>query len=449
MQMAILIWIQSGMILATLVLCLFIHTSSVEATSFVIDGPPTVAEAQQYMQQGSFEQAAAAWSAILEEDKDNGTAWFNLGYCLHVSGSLEKAIEVHRKAAEFEGFKGIALYNLGCAYSLLGDSDNAFEALAASRNAGFDMSNNADGDSDLDSIRNDPRYSVIVHGATHETLSIEETKPHSQSTQRNAPNMEEMFQFIAQRMQPIIQELMPQVHQRFAKLAEQAKMHVHEVMGQLQQRISEDEELSAAIGQIHQALSENPKFRGIMQKLQGAMGGGRGNPGVAHQTTQPSAESHEAVLLSKIEEAKADVAREVKTVVAEKVPSLSDARRFQQSGEYAEAAIAFGAILKSQPDSSSASFGYAYNLHMSGKYEAAIEAHKAAAKFENISGIANYNLGCAYALTGQADKAIDALEASAEYGFDVLGNMKSDSDLKSLRNNERFIKLQKILAGGE
>ena len=75
----------------------------------------TAGQASALQQDGRWEEAAEAWGQVAEQTPDSGTAWFNLGYCLHAAGRLDEAIDAHRKAAEFDDYHGIALYNLGCA----------------------------------------------------------------------------------------------------------------------------------------------------------------------------------------------------------------------------------------------------------------------------------------------------------------------------------------------
>ena len=85
-------------------------------------------------------------------------------YALHADGDLERAIKAHKKAASFESFRGIGLYNLGCAYALTGQTDKAFEALRASGEAGFTLPGRIEGDPDLDSLRDDPRLAGADEG---------------------------------------------------------------------------------------------------------------------------------------------------------------------------------------------------------------------------------------------------------------------------------------------
>ena len=84
------------------------------------------------------------------------------GYCLHASGELDKAIEIHKKAAEFDQFAGIATYNLACAYSLENQADDAFVALEKAIELGFGDVGQMEGDSDFDNIRKDKRYAKLI-----------------------------------------------------------------------------------------------------------------------------------------------------------------------------------------------------------------------------------------------------------------------------------------------
>jgi Flp pilus assembly protein TadD len=123
-------------------------------------------EAQRHQRTGNWEAAVASFRKAIEVDPESAPAWFGLAYSLHASGDYENAIEAHRKAATFEQIKGIALYNLACAYALTSETDKAIEALAASKKAGFDVADAAASDPDLDSLRDDPRFVMLITGGS-------------------------------------------------------------------------------------------------------------------------------------------------------------------------------------------------------------------------------------------------------------------------------------------
>lgn len=83
------------------------------------------------------------------------------GYCLHGADKLDQAIEIHKKAVEFDRLAPVATYNLACAYSLQKKIDLAFEALAKAVELGFNDSSQMEGDSDLDNLRKDKRYTKL------------------------------------------------------------------------------------------------------------------------------------------------------------------------------------------------------------------------------------------------------------------------------------------------
>lgn len=181
------------------------------ATTVPAAGP---AEAAALQQEGQWSQAADAWEEVVADDPDDATAWFNLAYCLHADGRLEEAIEAHRKAATFEDYRGIAMYNLGCAYALTGQPDEAFEALVESKAAGFGVRGSAAHDSDLDSLRDDPRYEAIIG--------------HAPAT------WQERFHATLDHLQQLIAQKAPAIKQALAGFARQAR----QILGQWRQKLA-------------------------------------------------------------------------------------------------------------------------------------------------------------------------------------------------------------------
>ena len=122
---------------------------------------PMVA-AQALFDAQKYKEAAEAFRAITQKDPKNAKAWFELGYSLHSIGQIDEAIPAHEKAAEFPDYRAAALYNLGCAHALKGNPDKAFEALNASIDSGFNQLQVLQNDPDLKSLREDPRYALLV-----------------------------------------------------------------------------------------------------------------------------------------------------------------------------------------------------------------------------------------------------------------------------------------------
>ena len=334
----------------------------------------TAEQARSLQGEGRWDEAAEAWQQVAERSPDSGAAWFNLAYCQHAAGRLEEAIEMHKKAATFDEFHGIAMYNLGCAYALVGRDDDAIDALADAQDAGFGLRGRVEGDSDLQSLHDNPRLWALL--------------------EREAPAG----------WQGKIQQLLAGAKQFLTG---------PQVSGMMQKLVGA---FQAGMAQLQQKMAGDERFAALAQKLQ-ALLGGHADARADAPGESPSADPGER-----------------------RGATIDQARSYQQAGDWGNAVDAYRAVLVEQPDSPAAWFGLAYCLHMSGDYEAAIAAHKESARFDQTRGVALYNLACAYALTGRPDQALDALKKSSEAGFDIEP-AGSDSDLESLREDQRFIAL--------
>jgi Flp pilus assembly protein TadD len=124
-----------------------------------------------------------------------------------------------------------------------------------------------------------------------------------------------------------------------------------------------------------------------------------------------------------------------------KVPTMAEARLLVEAGRYAEAVPALIAITEREPQNAEAWFSLGYSLHSLGRLEEAIVAHERAAEFMQVRPTALYNLGCAHALLGDPDAAFAALDRAVAAGFNNLGVMQEDSDLKSLHGDARWAAL--------
>lgn len=120
---------------------------------------------------------------------------------------------------------------------------------------------------------------------------------------------------------------------------------------------------------------------------------------------------------------------------------MTTGTELMNSQEFARAAQVFRKVVEIQPDNGMAWFRLGYCLHIDGQLDEAIEVHRKAAEFDGTGPVAAYNLACAYSLKDNNDAAIEALQKALEMGFDDLTQIRSDSDLDNLRNDERFRKI--------
>lgn len=77
-------------------------------------------------------------------------------------GRIQEGLKVDLQLAKFCKTESEVWYNLGCSYSLNGDYDGAFEALYKALELGYSDAEWVERDSDLEAIREDPRYPLLV-----------------------------------------------------------------------------------------------------------------------------------------------------------------------------------------------------------------------------------------------------------------------------------------------
>jgi TolB-like protein/Flp pilus assembly protein TadD len=83
-------------------------------------------------------------------------------YSLADLGKRERSLEWAARVLEAQTEDGLILYNLGCFFSIAGESENALDALERSYEAGLSDPDWMAQDSDLDNIRDLPRYKSLV-----------------------------------------------------------------------------------------------------------------------------------------------------------------------------------------------------------------------------------------------------------------------------------------------
>jgi len=119
-------------------------------------------EARALLERNELDAATEAFRAIVEREPENASAWFYLGYALHVGGRVEEALEAHVIAAGFDPKCHAARYNAACANALLGRREEAFAWLGRAIAAGFANRSLLRTDPDLASLRDDPRFAALL-----------------------------------------------------------------------------------------------------------------------------------------------------------------------------------------------------------------------------------------------------------------------------------------------
>lgn len=126
------------------------------------DAGRSIQQAQIWEGEKKYSEAAKVYRAVSVEDPQDGFAWYRLGFCLQAAGQYAAAIDAARHAAEFADVRPDALFNIACAYAVQGQTDDAIRTLEQAVASGFKSKWALRGDSDLASIRSDPRFQKIV-----------------------------------------------------------------------------------------------------------------------------------------------------------------------------------------------------------------------------------------------------------------------------------------------
>jgi len=118
--------------------------------------------------------------------------------------------------------------------------------------------------------------------------------------------------------------------------------------------------------------------------------------------------------------------------------TIQEASAFAQSQDWKNAALAFQSVVKQDPKNGQAWMQLGLAHHNLKEFDQAIKAYEEADKLQFAQWRARYNLACAHALSGHKDEAFVWLNKSLEAGFSQPQLLESDTDLTSLRDDQRF-----------
>ena len=97
-------------------------------------------------------------------------------------------------------------------------------------------------------------------------------------------------------------------------------------------------------------------------------------------------------------------------------------------------------VLKHRPNYIDALAPLAEAYTRRGLFAKGLEIDKRLAFLCQDDPVVHYNLACSYVLSGYSAKALTALKKSVRLGFDDLGHLQKDLDLKPLREYAPFQK---------
>ena len=134
---------------------------------------------------------------------------------------------------------------------------------------------------------------------------------------------------------------------------------------------------------------------------------------------------------------------EAQTQTGQPTTATSQADALYKAQKWTEAAKAYEAITKAEPDNGRAWYRLGYSLHQTSNYqEATVAYERAVEKLQPpAKALAMYNAGASYTKLNNKDKAFEWLTKAVNAGFSQIAKLTKDPDLASLREDARFKEL--------
>jgi tetratricopeptide (TPR) repeat protein len=132
------------------------------------------------------------------------------------------------------------------------------------------------------------------------------------------------------------------------------------------------------------------------------------------------------------------------SVSAQDTSATSEADALFTAKKWSEAAPAYEALTKTNPNDGRIWYRLGYSFHLMGKYGESARAFQRSVEIGN-NPLVMYNLACAYSRLGEKDKAFEWLNKSLTLGF-VAPQLTSDPDLVGLHSDARFKEVTTVAA---
>lgn len=105
------------------------------------------------------------YEKIVREKPDYVEALTALAGAYTAKGFYEKGLAIDKRLARLCGKDPVVFYNLACSYALIGQTDDAFEALHRAVKLGYRDFQYLERDKDLKSLHQDPRFQTLISKA--------------------------------------------------------------------------------------------------------------------------------------------------------------------------------------------------------------------------------------------------------------------------------------------
>jgi tetratricopeptide (TPR) repeat protein len=374
--------------------------------------------------QAASEQRAKVKASATESG--DGTYWFSRGYELHQSGRYLQSIPAFAHAAEFGYRPATTLYNIACGFARLNDKENALTWLERALANGFNRADLLRSDSDLDSLRSDPRFQQIIGKVA---LVKYEDKPAKDKGDKHADRAQEAVN-------------------RFEELRNESSTDGNQWY-KIGSRLLQLRDFDRAVIALTEAI-DHLGYRGAsamynlactyalkgdqselaLKWLERSVNAGFDDP--EHlENDSDLASLHGDPRFKEID-------RLSRTLSLSQFGNDSFEDSNYSSQRWAPAITKYEAFLRREPNNGRAWFNLGYALHYSREHARAIEAFQRALQLGYRQPTSMYNIACGYAMMDQRDAAFEWLDKSVAAGFEISGYINGDRDLDSLRTDARF-----------
>lgn len=110
--------------------------------------------------------------AVLTSRSNTVEALEMLGHALTRLGKHQEALKVDKKLVRLLPDNPVALYNLACSYSNLGEIDDALDALYKAVSYGYEDGEHMKKDPDLKRLRSEKRFMDLVYSLTSKKQKV-------------------------------------------------------------------------------------------------------------------------------------------------------------------------------------------------------------------------------------------------------------------------------------
>ena len=122
-----------------------------------------VREAEAKSNAKQWTEALQLWEQVVKANPVQARYWRAMANVAYQAKQYRKAIDAYVEVIELGGgFPSAAAYNIACCYALLGEKEQALQWLQKSFDMGFRNLSDAQADTDLQSLRDDPRYRKLL-----------------------------------------------------------------------------------------------------------------------------------------------------------------------------------------------------------------------------------------------------------------------------------------------